>query len=151
MAGRRVPQSTIRLRAQSLYTCTNVKHPSVPVHDTAPFTNHSDRMATTASPTRQVLLVRNPATVSRVIAGETLVVPICAGVGDMEAIYTFNGVGGQLWHSLEQSQTEEDLVALVMQQFDVAASVAEADVKAFLGDLKEIGLVKQVEPPVNEI
>ena len=108
-------------------------------------------MATTASPTRQVFLVRNPATISRVIAGETLVVPICAGVGDMEAIYTFNGVGGQLWRSLEQSQTEEDLVALVMQQFDVAAGVAKADVRAFLGDLKEIGLVKQVESPVNEI
>jgi hypothetical protein len=86
-----------------------------------------------------------------VIAGETLVIPICAGVGDMEAIYTFNGVGGQLWRSLEQSQTEEDLVALVMQQFDVAAGVAKTDVQAFLGDLKEIGLVKQVASPVNEI
>ena len=121
------------------------------VHDTAPFTNHSNRMATTASPTQQVLLVRNPATISRVIAGETLVIPICAGVGDMEAIYTFNGVGGQLWRSLEQGQTEEDLVALVMRQFDVAAGVAKTDVQAFLGDLKEIGLVKQVASPVNEI
>lgn len=103
-------------------------------------------MGTPASPTREVLLVRNPATVSRVIAGETLVVPICAGVGDMEAIYTFNGLGGQLWQSLEQSQTEEDLIALVRDRFDVAADVAEADVRAFLGDLKEIGLVKQLEP-----
>jgi hypothetical protein len=128
-----------------------VKRPGVSVHDTAPFTNHSNRMATTASPTQQVFLVRNPATISRVIAGETLVIPICAGVGDMEAIYTFNGVGGQLWRSLEQSQTEEDLVALVMQQFDVAAGVAKTDVQAFLGDLKEIGLVKQVASPVNEI
>jgi hypothetical protein len=108
-------------------------------------------MATLAPPQTQVSFVRNPATVSRVIAGETLVVPICAGIGDMEAIYTFNGVGGQLWSSLEQSQTEEELVALIVQQFDVAAGVAEADVQAFLRDLKEIGLVKQVEPPVNEI
>jgi len=107
-------------------------------------------MATPVSPTRQVLLVRNPATVSRVIAGETLVVPICSGVGDMEAIYTFNGVGGQLWQSLEQSQTEEDLIALVKQNFDVASGVAEADVRAFLGDLEEIGLVKQVPSPIDE-
>jgi hypothetical protein len=79
-----------------------------------------------------------------VIAGETLVVPICAGIGDMEAIYTFNGVGGELWRSLEQSQTEEDLIALIMQKFDVAADVAGTDVRAFLGDLKEIGLIDQV-------
>jgi hypothetical protein len=94
-----------------------------------------------------MLLVRNSATVSRVIAGETLVVPICAGIGDMEAIYTFNGVGGELWHSLEQSQTEEDLIALIMQKFDVAADVAGTDVRAFLGDLKEIGLIEQVALP----
>jgi hypothetical protein len=107
-------------------------------------------MATAPPPTEQVFLVRNSATVSRVIAGETLVVPICAGVGDMEAIYTFNGLGGQLWRSLEQSQTEQDLIALVMRKFGVSADVAEADVRAFLGDLKEIGLVKQVGFPNQE-
>ena len=98
-------------------------------------------MAMLAPPQRRVLLVRNPATVSRVIAGETLVVPICAGIGDMEAVYTFNGLGAQLWHSLVQSQTEEDLIELVKQNFDVTAEVAERDVRAFLADLKQTGLV----------
>ena len=98
-------------------------------------------MAMLAPPQRQVFLVRNPATVSRVIAGETLVVPICAGIGDMEAVYTFNGLGAQLWHSLVQSQTEEDLIELVKQNFDVTAEVAERDVRAFLADLKQTGLV----------
>ena len=98
-------------------------------------------MATLAPPQTQVFLVRNPATVSRVIAGETLVVPICAGIGDMEAVYTFNSLGAQLWHSLVQSQTEEDLIELVKQNFDVTAEVAERDVRAFLADLKQTGLV----------
>jgi Coenzyme PQQ synthesis protein D (PqqD) len=98
-------------------------------------------MATLAPPHTQVFLVRNPATVSRVIAGETLVVPICAGIGDMEAVYTFNGLGAQLWHLLEHSQTEEDLIALVKQNFNVTAEVAESDVRAFLADLKQTGLV----------
>jgi hypothetical protein len=98
-------------------------------------------MATLAPPETQVFLVRNPAIVSRVIAGETLVVPICAGIGDMEAVYTFNGLGAQLWHSLEQSRTEEDLIALVMQNFNVTVGVAESDVRAFLADLKQTGLV----------
>jgi hypothetical protein len=117
------------------------------MHDTDPLKNHCKPMAIGQRSPQQMLLVRNSATVSRVIAGETLVVPICAGIGDMEAIYTFNGVGGELWHSLEQSQSEADLIALVMQGFDVTAEVAEADVRAFLGDLKEIGLVEQVALP----
>jgi hypothetical protein len=59
----------------------------------------------------------------------------------MEAVYTFNGLGAQLWHSLEQSRTEEDLIALVMQNFNVTAGVAESDVRAFLADLKQTGLL----------
>jgi Coenzyme PQQ synthesis protein D (PqqD) len=114
------------------------------MNDTTALSNQSNPMATAQEPRAPVFLVRNSATVSRVIAGETLVVPICAGVGDMEAIYTFNVLGGLLWSSLEQRQTEEDLIALVTKTFDVTVEIAEADIQAFLMDLKEIGLVKEV-------
>jgi coenzyme PQQ synthesis protein D (PqqD) len=117
------------------------------MHDTRVCRNHSNPMATLAPPQTQVFLVRNPATVSRVIAGETLVVPICAGIGDMEAVYTFNGLGAQLWHSLEQSKTEEDLIALVMRDFNVTAEVVKGDVRAFLADLKQTGLVTAASLP----
>ena len=90
----------------------------------------------------QTLLVRNSATVSREIAGETIVVPICAGVGDMEAVYTFNALGGQLWRLLEESRSPEDLIAWVIRTFDVSPDVASADVCSFLADLREIGLVE---------
>ena len=90
------------------------------------------------------LLVRNSATVSREIAGETIVVPICAGVGDMEAVYTFNELGGQLWRLLERSRAPEDLIAWVLQNFDVKPAQATSDVHSFLADLREIGLVQPV-------
>ncbi len=92
----------------------------------------------------QKLLVRNSATVSREIAGETIVVPICAGVGDMEAVYTFNELGGQLWRLLEQSRAPEDLIAWVTDNFDVHPDQAASDVRNFLADLREIGLVQPV-------
>lgn len=92
----------------------------------------------------QPLLVRNSATVSREIAGETIVVPICAGVGDMEAVYTFNELGGQLWRLLEQRRAPEDLIAWVTENFDVKPEQAAADVQSFLSDLREIGLVQPV-------
>lgn len=117
------------------------------MHDTLLHTNHSNPMATGQGLPQQVLLVRNSATVSRVIAGETLVVPICAGIGDMEAVYTFNGLGGQLWHLLEKSHTEEDLIAWVTQNYYVGPDVAAVDIQNFLADLTEIGLVEQVGLP----
>ncbi len=92
----------------------------------------------------QPLLVRNSATVSREIAGETIVVPICAGVGDMEAVYTFNELGGQLWRLLEQRRAPEDLITWVTENFDVKPEQAASDVRSFLSDLREIGLVQPV-------
>jgi len=101
-------------------------------------------MATTASPMQRVILVRNPATVSRVIAGETLVVPICSGVGDMEAIYTFNALGAQLWDLLEQKLSAEDLVIWLTQNCGVTPEVARTDVQIFVDDLKQTGLLTSV-------
>ncbi|MEQ1352636.1 MAG: PqqD family protein [Candidatus Acidiferrum sp.] len=101
-------------------------------------------MATVPVPIEPLLLVRNSATVSREIAGETIVVPICAGVGDMEAVYTFNELGGQLWRLLEESRATQDLVDWVIQHFDVSPGAAAADVHAFLNDLMEIGLIQTV-------
>jgi hypothetical protein len=106
-------------------------------------------MATTASPTQQVVLVRNPAIVSRVIAGETLVVPICSGVGDMEAVYTFNGPGAQLWDLLEQKLSAEELGVWLTQNFEVTAEVARADVQTFVDDLKQTGLLMSAPMPAD--
>jgi hypothetical protein len=101
-------------------------------------------MATVPVPIEPILLVRNSLTVSREIAGETIVVPICSGVGDMEAVYTFNGLGGQLWRLLEETRAVEDLISWVVENFDVPRRVAAADVKNFLAELTEIGLVGAV-------
>jgi len=104
-------------------------------------------MAIGHGPPEQLFLVRNSATVSREIAGETLVVPICAGIGDMEAVYSFNGIGGQLWRLLEENHAEDDLIAWVTRNYHVGRDVAVSDVQNFLADLKEVGLVKQVGSP----
>ena len=102
-------------------------------------------MATVPVPIEPPLLARNSSTVSREIAGETIVVPICAGVGDMEAVYTFNELGGQLWRLLEESRAAQDLVDWVIQHFNVSPEVAAADVHVFLDALTEIGLIEMVE------
>ena len=37
----------------------------------------------------------------------------------MEAVYTFNQVGGQLWRLLNEIRTAQDLVDWVIQHFNV--------------------------------
>jgi hypothetical protein len=89
----------------------------------------------------QVVYTRSAAVVSRAIAGETIVVPICRGVGDLDCVYTFNALGSQLWQELSEARSVEELVARVTQSFDVRKEQALADVESFVRELLKVGLI----------
>ncbi|HMI53589.1 MAG TPA: PqqD family protein [Candidatus Saccharimonadales bacterium] len=84
---------------------------------------------------------RSSDSVSREIAGDTIVVPICRGVGDMDSVFTFNSLGTDLWKLLDQSRTEEELAVWVAEHFDVSFERARDDVRSFLDELRTTGLI----------
>ena len=94
--------------------------------------------------TTPVRHIRNTAIVSREVAGETIVVPICRGVGDLDSVYTFNPVGRSLWRLLEQGHSVDELADWVATHYEVDAKQAFADVQSYLSELQEIGLVRAV-------
>ena len=98
--------------------------------------------AAQASLAEQERHVRSSSIVSREIGGETVVVPICRGVGDLDSVYAFNALGTELWRLLAESRTEPELVRWVTQHYAVSEEQALADVRSFLADLREVGLVK---------
>jgi Coenzyme PQQ synthesis protein D (PqqD) len=87
-------------------------------------------------------IVRTSAVVARVVAGETLVVPVRAKVGDLASIYKFNGTGTLIWKLLAAPQTTHALCAAVAGHYGVDIAQAERDVVAFLDDMKSVGLVE---------
>jgi hypothetical protein len=88
--------------------------------------------------------VRSRAVASRVVAGETLLVPIRGRVGDLASIYSFNGAGSLIWKLLETPKTVEELVAAMAQEFDAQNDndKVEQDVKEFLGEMLSAGLAE---------
>jgi len=94
--------------------------------------------------TTPVRHTRSTAIVSRDVAGETIVVPICRGVGDLDSVYTFNPVGRSLWRLLENGQSVEELANWVATHYEVDEQQAVADVQSYLSELQEIGLVRTV-------
>jgi hypothetical protein len=86
--------------------------------------------------------VRSQSVVARVVAGETLLVPIRAKVGDLASIYSFNGTGSLIWKLLESPRTVAQLAAAVAQAYEVDAAQAERDVTDFVGEMKSVGLVE---------
>ena len=64
-------------------------------------------------------LVRSQSVVARVVAGETLIVPIRAKVGDLASIYSFNGTGTLIWQLLESPRTMAQLATAVAESYQV--------------------------------
>jgi hypothetical protein len=89
-----------------------------------------------------VRLAHSDNIVSREVAGETIVVPICRGVGDLDSVYTFNSVGKHLWRLLEHGQTAEEMAKWVAVHYEVNAAQALLDVQTYLSELREIGLIR---------
>ena len=86
-------------------------------------------------------IVRSRSVVARVIAGETLIVPIRGNVGDLASIYSFNGTGTLIWKLLESPKSVAQLAASVAEEYDVEAGQAERDVEAFVDEVKAVGLI----------
>jgi hypothetical protein len=86
--------------------------------------------------------VRSQSVVARVIAGETLIVPVRAKVGDLASIYSFNGTGSLIWKLLESPKTVTELARAVAREYEVDSVRAERDVTEFVGEMKAVGLVE---------
>jgi hypothetical protein len=96
---------------------------------------------------QEKLFTRSRSVVSRVVAGETLIVPVRGKVGDLASIYSFNGTGSLLWKLLDTPRSLTDLIAAVERQYEVDPEQAQKDVTQFLNDMRSVGLV-DVSPPV---
>ena len=81
---------------------------------------------------------------TRAIGGQTLVVPIRHGVGDLESIYTLNPVAAFLWDALKAGATEAQLVDAVTAEYEVTRDQAARDVSEFLAWLLDERLVELV-------
>ena len=91
---------------------------------------------------REQMYARSQSVVARVVAGETLIVPVRAKVGDLASIYSFNGTGSLIWKLLEQPRTAAELAMAIAEEYDVETAQAERDVTEFVSEMKAVGLVE---------
>lgn len=73
----------------------------------------------------------------RTVAGETVVLP-AAGVTDFDMMITLNDTGKFLWERLAVGAEEAELVAALLEEYDVTEAVATRSVAAFVARLKEL-------------
>ena len=76
--------------------------------------------------------------VAREIEGEIIIVPLVAGIGDMEdELFTLNDTGKAIWDQLDGQRSLADVVAALKAEFEVEDGVLERDVLGLVGELVE--------------
>ena len=88
------------------------------------------------------IFVRSRAVVSRLVAGETLIVPVRGKVGDLASIYSFNETGSLIWKLLDQPRTVAEVVGAVAEEYQVDTEQLRQDVLRFLGEMRGVGLIE---------
>ncbi len=72
--------------------------------------------------------------VAREIEGEVIIVPLAAGIGDMEdELYTLNETGQAIWKLLDGTKTLGEVAADLSEEFE-GAEIVE-DVLGFVNEL----------------
>jgi len=79
--------------------------------------------------------------VTRLIGDEMVIVPVRAGVANLEAIFTLNPVGAAIWRRIDGRATPRELADGLAGEFAVTPEQALADVNDFLTLLAAKGLL----------
>jgi hypothetical protein len=79
--------------------------------------------------------------VMRQIAGETIVVPIASGVGELNAIYTLNPMGTIIWEMLGVAVPDRAIINRLCQEYEITPEAAARDLAEFLDSLRAAGLI----------
>jgi hypothetical protein len=88
---------------------------------------------------------KDPNIVSRMIAGETILVPIHNNVADMDYIFTLNETAARVWELLDEKNSLEDIHACLINEFEADAAEVSQDLTDLVSDLLDIGAIKEVD------
>jgi hypothetical protein len=91
----------------------------------------------------RVVYARREGVILREVAGEQILVPIRRNVADLKAIFALNGVGRCIWELLDGTRGMDEVLARLVERFDVSSDEAAADLQAFVERLSQAGLVER--------
>lgn len=85
--------------------------------------------------------------VARKIEGELIIIPLVAGIGDMEdELYTLNETGVDIWDHLDGVNTLQQVVEKLTQVYDAHYHEIESDVVGLVTELLRRRMLVEVGP-----
>jgi hypothetical protein len=100
-------------------------------------------------PSLAEVFVRSDRIVGRKLAQEYVLVPIVGRGADVDSIFNLNAVGALIWEKLDGKSSGQDVVAAIVERFEVSPDRAAADYAEFVEKLVSINAVRRVDGPAG--
>lgn len=81
--------------------------------------------------------------VRRTVGDSYMVVPVGMRTRDIPGVIALSESGALLWEKLEQDATKDELVEALLAEYEVEREQAEADVDAFVSELRSKGILEE--------
>ena len=82
--------------------------------------------------------------VSRLIAGEAVLVPMRQNVGDLDCIYSLNETAASAWELLDGNRPLRDVLASLLGEYEIGEEKATQDLLGLVDQLLGIGALEKV-------
>lgn len=84
--------------------------------------------------------------ITRPLKPETLIVPVRAGQVNLNEVYLLNEVAGRMWELFDGNRSADQIVGIIIQEYDVTAQEAWTDLQELINQLEERVVLIQVKP-----
>lgn len=80
--------------------------------------------------------------VAREIEGELIIVPLVAGIGDLEdELFTLNDTGKAIWDRLDGKTSLCEIIKDIQREYNADSDLIEEDVLGLVGELVRRGIL----------
>lgn len=79
----------------------------------------------------------------RELAGRYVILPVGGNPDSFNGMVQMNKTGGFLWECMESEQSKENLIEMLMNQYEVGREDAEKDVINFIEQLSQVGILEK--------
>lgn len=76
------------------------------------------------------------------IAGQNVVVPLGSKNVNFNKMISLNDSGAFLWQQLQTEKTEQELLAAMLEEYDIDETRASEDIKRFISKLKDAEILE---------
>ena len=88
------------------------------------------------------VLSHSPTIVTRKTGSEYVLVPVSNNIAEMDSVYTLNETGAFIWEQIDGKRTIKELIAAMINEYDIDEETAMKDVFSFIENLNNYLITK---------